>query len=180
MRFACALVLAFVALAAGAAEGDSERALENRVKAAYLYRFIEFVAWPDAAFATPDAPVQITVAGSDAIAAELAQTIAGRTVGGRRIEVRRVGDPAALTAATHMVFVAASERARLAQFTRAGAKYTLVVSESEGALAQGSVINFVIADGRVRFEVSLDAAEKRGLKLSARLLGVAYAVRGAP
>ena len=178
-RFACALLAALLALAASAAE-DVDRALEQRVKAAYLHRFLEFVSWPDAAFAAPDAPLVIVVAGSDGIAAEFAAVTAGRTVGGRRIEVRRSSEPGTASAQPHMLFVANSERARLAQSARAAGKHTLVVTESEGALAQGSVINFVLADGRVRFEVSLESAEKRGLKLSARLLGVAYAVRGTP
>jgi len=51
------------------------------------------------------------------------------------------------------------------------------VTESVGALAQGSVINFVIAERRVRFEVALDSAEKNKLKLSSRLLAVAQQVR---
>jgi hypothetical protein len=55
------------------------------------------------------------------------------------------------------------------------------VTESHGALAQGSMINFVLVDRRVRFEVALDAAEKNGLRLSSRLLAVAQQVRtGSP
>jgi len=51
------------------------------------------------------------------------------------------------------------------------------VTESDGALTQGSMINFVLVDRRVRFEVALDSAEKSGLKLSSRLLAVARQVR---
>jgi hypothetical protein len=39
------------------------------------------------------------------------------------------------------------------------------------------MINFVLNDGRVRFEIALDSAEKSGLKLSSRLLAVAQEVR---
>jgi hypothetical protein len=39
------------------------------------------------------------------------------------------------------------------------------------------MINFRLVDGRVRFEVSLGAAEKGGLKISSRMLQVALAVR---
>ena len=38
------------------------------------------------------------------------------------------------------------------------------------------MINFVMADRRVRFEVALDSAEKSKLKLSSRLLSVAQQV----
>jgi hypothetical protein len=42
----------------------------------------------------------------------------------------------------------------------------------------GSVLNFVIVDKRVRFEISLTAAERAGLKISSELLSVAVRVHG--
>ena len=39
------------------------------------------------------------------------------------------------------------------------------------------VINFRIIAGRVRFEIAIDNAERRGLRLSSRLLTVAHFVR---
>jgi hypothetical protein len=53
----------------------------------------------------------------------------------------------------------------------------LTVTETGRALRQESVINFRVIDERVRFEVSLDAAEINKLKLSSRLLAVAYKVQ---
>ena len=53
----------------------------------------------------------------------------------------------------------------------------LTVTETGRNLRQDSVINFRVVDERVRFEVSLDAAEKNNLKLSSRLLAVAYKVQ---
>ncbi|RZA15560.1 MAG: YfiR family protein, partial [Proteobacteria bacterium] len=55
----------------------------------------------------------------------------------------------------------------------------LIVTEAEGALDQGSMINFRVVDGRVRFEVALDTLEEAGLKVSSRMLGVALHVRTA-
>ncbi|UUZ49305.1 YfiR family protein [Massilia sp. B-10] len=45
----------------------------------------------------------------------------------------------------------------------------------------GSVINFKIVDERVRFDVSLEAADRNSVKLSSRLLTVANQVlKGTP
>ena len=52
----------------------------------------------------------------------------------------------------------------------------LVVSEAGDGLQQGSVINFRVVDERVRFDVSLEAADKNSIKLSSRLLSVANVV----
>ncbi|MNC96526.1 hypothetical protein D3C83_139230 [compost metagenome] len=60
--------------------------------------------------------------------------------------------------------------------SKAQQRSILVVTESDGALTYGSVINFVLSEGRVRFEISLDSARKSGLKLSSRLLAVAEQV----
>ena len=53
----------------------------------------------------------------------------------------------------------------------------LTVTETDGALTHGSMINFVLVERRVRFEIALDSAEKSGLKLSSRLLAVAQQVQ---
>jgi hypothetical protein len=156
-----------------------DRALEQRVKAAFLYRFADFVVWPDSAFAKPDSPLVIAVASAEGIAEHLRSITSGRPVGGRPIEIRRVG-PSDPVPAAHILFISGSDRARMRELLRTAPRNSLVVTEVEGALEQGSVINFVIAEDRVRFEISLDSAEKRGLRLSSRLLAVARSVRGNP
>jgi len=50
------------------------------------------------------------------------------------------------------------------------------VTDAERGLAAGSVLNFVMLEHRVRFEVSLAAADRFGLRISAELLGVATRV----
>jgi small-conductance mechanosensitive channel len=52
----------------------------------------------------------------------------------------------------------------------------LVVTEAPGALKDGSMINFQVIDDRVRFEISLLAAQRAGLELSSRLLSAAMSV----
>lgn len=178
---ACA---AFVAWAAGwpawAAQADEDAAtLEDRVKAAYLYKFAGYVEWPAKSFVRPDTPVTIAVIGSDPLVLELNQAVVGRTVNDRPIAVKRLKAGESL-AGVHVLFIGKAESGRLNQLAQtAQSRSILTVTDSEGALAQGSVINFVVADRRVRFEVALDSAEKSGLRLSSRLLAVAQQVRGA-
>ena len=56
----------------------------------------------------------------------------------------------------------------------------LVVTESSRALALGSMINFVVVDDKVRFDIAPQAAEASRLRISARLLGVARTLIGRP
>ena len=160
----------------GAGAADDARVLEERVKAAYLYRFAEYVEWPEGAFARRDAPVTIGVLGSETLADELAQAVVGRMVNDRPVTVKRLkpGEP---LAGIHVLFIGKAESARLNQLAQgAQPRSILTVTESDGALARGSVINFVVADRRIRFEISLESAEKSKLKLSSRLLAVAQQV----
>jgi len=163
------------------AAADSDDALaERRVKAAYLYRFASYVQWPDDAFAAAADPLVIGVWGHDEIAEDIAGLVAGRSVDGRRIEARRVRDGEAL-ANLHILFVARARHSRVSQaIDQLPARGTLVVTEAAGALRQGSAINFVLVDGQVRFELAPDAAERRGLKLSSRLVAIAQAQAGRP
>jgi hypothetical protein len=169
----CIAILA----ASGAAVAEDDASLEQRVKAAFLYQFAGYVEWPPNSFAQPSTPVTIAVLGADSLAAELSQVVTGRTVGGRPVTVKRV-KPGESLAGVHILFIGRAENTRLSQLAQsAQPRGILTVTESDGALAQGSMINFVLVDRRVRFEVALDAAEKNGLRLSSRLLAVAQQVR---
>jgi hypothetical protein len=176
---ACRLALLCAAALAGWGAGAAEdpASLEQRVKAAFLYQFASYVEWPAQSFAQPDTPVTIAVMGAEQLAAELKQLSAGRTVGGRKVEVRQVR-PGETLAGVHILFVGSAESARLAQVVQAAkARPVLIVTEADGALSQGGMINFVIVERRVRFEVALDSVEKSGLRLSSRLLAVAQQVK---
>ena len=155
-------------------------ALEHRVKAAFLYKFAGYVEWPAKSFAQSEAQVTIGVMGNDPLATELVQAVTGRTVSDRMVVVKRLR-PGESLAGIQVLFVGKAENARLSQVAQsAQPRSILIVTEAEGALAQGSMINFVVAERRVRFEIALDAAEKSGLKLSSRLLAVAQQVTGTP
>jgi hypothetical protein len=177
-------VAALAMLATGPARAQSAQqasAPERRVKAAFLYKFLGYTEFPPSAFADAAAPVVIGVAGADELAAELSRVVAGRTVQGRTMAVKllRESDSAA---GVHLLFVGGNDSARMRSLLKAAQPAPmLVVSEAEDGLQQGSVINFRVVDERVRFDVSLDAAEKNSVKLSSRLLSVANHVqKGAP
>jgi hypothetical protein len=171
------LALCGAALASRAIAADSDALLERRVKAAFLYQFIPYVDWPPGPQTAPDMPIVIAVVGDESVVSELTTVIGGRTARSRPVVVRRWRE-ADLQGGIAIVYVRHEEGARLPAIARAAQRTaTLVVTEHEGALDQGSMINFQVAEGRVRFDVALAAAESAGLRISARLLAVARDVR---
>jgi hypothetical protein len=177
-----ALVLAMTA-AAGlwaapvrAAEAAGGATLERSVKAAFLYKFLGYAEFPPAAFADPAAPFLIGVLGADELAAELARVVAGRSVNNRAVAVRTLRE-SDTGAAVHLMFIGGADGARVGRLVKAVPPGpVLIVTEADQGLRQGSIINFRIVDERVRFEVSLEAAERNSVRLSSRLLSVASQV----
>jgi hypothetical protein len=156
------------------------RVPEQSVKAAYLYKFASYVDWPDGLFAEADSSIEIGVLGATALADELAEITTGRTVDNRSISVRRLEEGDSLDD-IHILFVGSQEAERIGLLLApARLRPILIVTESEGALAEGSMINFTLSEQRVRFEVSLGAVEQSRLRLNARLLAVAQRVYRAP
>ncbi len=167
-RLAVALVFGFVVMGMRA-----QTATEYQVKAAFLFNFAKFVEWPADAFPGAEAPLQICVLGQDPFDPDFEQAIAEKTVNGRRLAIVH---PAGLgqAKACQIIFVAASEGPRMREILR-GLRGTgaLTVGDAAGFARMGGIINFVLDDNRVRFEINLQAADRAHLKLSARLLSVA-------
>lgn len=169
-------LLLTILLGGGPSFGQPDRVSENQIKAAYLYQFGSFVEWPPRAFAGPDSALTIGVIGADDIAAELEQVVSKRTVQARQVVVRKLRPGEPLTR-LHVLFVGRAEAARLpAILSAAKDDSLLIVTESDDALSHGSVINFVAVENKIRFDVALRPAERRQLKISSRLLGVARRV----
>jgi hypothetical protein len=170
------------AQAPGTAAGAATAAAgsEERVKAAYLFRVLNYVDFPvragERAASPSAAPYVVGVLEDDIVAEGLAQLAAGKQVNGRELSVRKLA-PGAPLGGLDVLFISRSERARqpylLKQLRSAP---VLTVTETAEALELGSIMNFRIVDGHVRFEISLPAADLAGLKLSSRLLALAVKV----
>ena len=146
----------------------------DSVKAAFLYHFAGYVQWP--ATLGADDPIVIGVMSAPAVESELRRIAPARRVQNRPLRIAHVADMADF-AGLHVLYIGSSENARLWRLVPAAAEHQLLlVTDAADGLEHGSVINFVTGE-RVQFEISLDAADKAGLRLSSRLLAVALRVK---
>ena len=149
---------------------------ESRVKAAFVYKFGDYIEWPAEAFEAADSPLMIGVVGADGLADELARIAQGHTVGGRRVVVRKLHYGDALTG-LHIVFIGRADSRRVTSaLAESKGRPALTITESADGLRMGSMINFVVVSDKVRFDVALPSAEASRLKISSRLLAVARTV----
>jgi hypothetical protein len=175
---ACSWVLVYAGPVAQTVSAQEAVPSEHQVKAVWLLNFARFVEWPATAFPNATAPLVVGVVGKDPFGRELERAFAGKTVKGRSFEFRRISNEADLHGC-HIMFVPSSERKRTRDWTgKLQGKAVLTVGESEEFLQNGGVINFLLKDNTVRFEISLNAAQSARLKLHANLLKVAVAVQG--
>ena len=169
----CALAAAYaIATAAIAAPSHSE----DSVKAAYLYRFTQYIEWPTS---LPEAePFTIAVLNAPGVARELERLLPDHPIKNSAARVRvisRIQD----VGHAQMLYIGSVPAERLRSLISSIAfGSVLLVTDSEEGLEMGGVLNFITVDNRVRFEVSLTAADRSRFRISSELLAVAARVRG--
>lgn len=157
---------------------DAQQALEVDVKAAFLYNFTKFVAWPTPQ--APSEPFRLCVVNDDALRRSLERTIQGESVDGRPLESRVPRTPEEARAC-QLLFVGEPENDREASLLAAVRDApVLTVSDSTDFARRGGGIEFVRENNRLRFDVNVPGAERAGIKVSSRLLRVARRVHESP
>ena len=162
-------------LAPGASAGfvQGKPSLEYQVKAAFLFNFTRFVRWPAVAYASPDAPFVIGIAGNDPFGTYLDDLVSGEQIDGHRIVVRRYSDIHDLSGC-QLLFInlndQTKERAVLAQ---ASHKNILTVSDADDFIKAGGMLQFYKEDNRVKIEIKLEAVKAAQIDISSKLLQVA-------
>jgi hypothetical protein len=145
---------------------------EGAVKAAYLYRFTQYVEWPR----PPDPPFTIAVMDAPQVASELAHLLPTHPIDALPAQVRTIHSMSEIGDAA-MLYLGPGDPQRLRAEIRAiASRPILVVTDDAAGLSLGGVINFVEISNRIRFEVSTGAAARSKLHVSAELLSVATRV----
>lgn len=170
------VMLAF-GLTALVAQAD-DRAVEYKVKSAFLVKFGMFVEWPGHVFSTAPDQFTIGILGEDPFGTGFDEAVKKEKVAGRTIRILRSREAGELKSC-QIVFIAASESARLSEWlTELSGRGILTVADEFGFAGRGGMIGFIKEDGKVRFEINLAAAEQAGLKISSKLLQVGRRVGG--
>jgi hypothetical protein len=171
-RLWLAAILATQLLRGGFVLAQSGGFSEYQVKAAFLYNFGKFVEWPANEFASTNDPLVIGVYGEDPFGKDLAAVVEGRNIDGHPVIARAVSQNELKSC--QILFISQSEqkniRKILGELDGAG---VLTVTENMDLDQSGVMINFILQDDRIRFEINNTAAEKVGLKLSSKLLMLA-------
>lgn len=172
------IAFVFVLLLVAAYRSDAQNATTGEVKAAFLYNFARFTEWPDDAFVSDSAALVIGVAGDEVLRRSVDNVIRGKFAGIRTLKTQQVKDPND-SAGLQMLYIGGTSASRAEEFVLAvNGGPVLTVGEVDRFVEKGGMINFLIADNRIRFEISMDATERSRLKVSSRVLTLAKTLYG--
>lgn len=161
------MLLALLALPSAA---ENDRASVESVKAGFIYNFAKLAVWPPTE--GPAGPLRLCTLGRGALGGQL-DRLQGRSVGEREIQIlERPG--AEDWPKCHVIFVSGEDGERVGAMLRQTAGMpVLTIGDIPDFAQRGGVIELLESDSRVRFNISLVAAQRSRLRLSSQLLKLA-------
>lgn len=175
-RLLCPLAVLLLLLLTGGSERTRAQSTdeEYRVKAAFIFHFAQLVEWPPET--SPENSLFLCTIGDDPFQGALENTVAGKAIGERLIQILHLKQGDDLQAC-QVLFVSREQKTQAPMLLAALHNApVLTVGEAPGFLEAGGMISFVLDQNNVRFEINLDAAESAKLKIGSRLLLLAQTV----
>lgn len=133
-----------------------------KIKAVFLYNFTRYFEWPEKK-KTGDFIVYI-VGKNENLVTELKNLASKKKVGTQDIQVKNSNTFDPLVNSQIIYLLADVSGAVKDVVSKNKSKGTLIIAENPGACKNGSSINFLIVDNKLKFEYSKNNAVKAGLK----------------
>lgn len=167
--------LAALGLLLGSLPAQAQSADLGALRAGFLLNFAKLASWPEARFAAADAPLRLCLLADDASLDALSKSLSGKPVGSHALELVPVSNAAAIRAGNcHLAYLGPEAQPRYGELMAAlAASGALIVDEGSRFSWPDGMIRLFVEDGRMRFELNLDAVEKAGLKIDPRLIRLA-------
>ncbi len=181
-----ALSIALQVLPVLANDNKSDLNREYKIKAAFLYNFIQFVDWPKEKISGKNDPIVLGIIGKDPFGDSF-KPIENNQIKGKKSIIKRFDGIEKLKKSSdkgksdieslrkcHLLFICSSEEDNLKDIINlVSENCVLTVGETSNMLKSGGVINFLVDENKVRFEINLSAARQEKIKIRSQLLRLA-------
>jgi hypothetical protein len=174
LRFRRAALGVSIALGVSYAFAAAPGSVEIAIKATYLYKIPPFIEWPTEVFSSGASPFTICVVGADPFGAVLDQAVAGQRLGERAIVLRRMGVVQPMSGCQVLFVSGSTEQSVQQALDTVHGEHVLTITDNAST---PGIIQFVIQNNRVRFDIDDAAAAQNGLTVSSKLLSLAHAVK---
>lgn len=141
----------------------------EKIKTIFVFNFTRYIQWPNT-----DNTIRIAVLGNDqGILNAFKAMASAKSTASNKIVVDQINS-AGQAASYQMVYVPENNSAVVSQLK--GLNETLIITEKPGMAKKGSNINFIMKDGKIRFEINKAATSQSAMKVSGQLMGLAIVV----
>ncbi len=150
---------------------------EYTVKAVYLERFTRFIQWPEeSAIEDTTRPFVIAVVGQNAYGTTIEEVYKSQKIKNKTVAVEYISSPKDIPSC-HLLIVSKMEDEELrGVLALTESQPILTVSDTPGYAEKGLLINFVVREDKVQFEINEKAVRAADLSISHHLLRVARIV----
>lgn len=147
---------------------------EYTLKAGLVFNFIKFIDWPSTVFLNASDPFRLCLFSSKSISTNF-QKLEDLSAKGRVIKVISLTELSTASVETcHILYITEDFNTRdLHDHHLASNHPVLTIGETASFARDGGVINFVVLDKHVKFEINTGAARKRQLRISSKLSALA-------
>lgn len=147
----------------------------DKFKSVFTLNFIRYIGWPEE---TKQGDFVIGVVRDKEMVSWLTKQSAGKKFGFQSVVIKEFRSAEEVTDC-QVIYVSSNvnfSKNAAAIVNKVGGKNTLIISESDGATKFGSMINFVIREDKLKFEIHKANAAKFGLQISSKLESMASAI----
>src|SRR5688572_30083812 len=143
-------------------------------KALFIYNFATLIDWPEE-YRKGNFVIGVLASSND-VYNELNTKYKGKSIGSQEIVVTKFASRTDIDKA-HILFLGEDKSDQItALTTQLKSKSTLIVTEKEGYLSKGAVINFILDGSKQAYEISKPNAKKYNLVIATKLTSLAYKV----
>ncbi|MES2138854.1 MAG: YfiR family protein [Bacteroidota bacterium] len=146
---------------------------EYNLKAAFIYNFTRFIEWDTLSNGTE---FIIGVVNTSPITLAFEDIARTKTVNNKKIIIRHFYTAEEISDC-NILFISGNSKISLGEILeKTKSKNTLTISEQEGYAKQGTAINFIVVNTKLKFEANTKAIKSAGLNASSQLLKLAVIV----
>jgi len=150
----------------------SQKGSESDLKAAFIYNFILYTDWDTANIRSN---FTIGILGNTSVVNPLSEIARSVLAKNKRIIIKRFSRLEDITYC-NLLFISNNLPYSVPSILERVPKGTLTVSEDYGYARQGTALNFIVVNNRLKFEANLGAIVASGLRVSSKLLKLALIV----
>jgi hypothetical protein len=139
----------------------------------FIFSFTRYVIWPDT---YNQGEFEILVLGDSPIVGALEEMAKAKKVGDRSIKVTKINSPSEIRKC-NILFIPTGKSSQLPDaMAKVSNQSILVITEEPGLGAKGSVINFIMKEGKLAFELNQSAVSKQNFKIANELSRLAILI----